>query len=66
MATPGDLRAAIARQRIPIYQLAAEVRLHPGRLAQMLNERIPLPNDVATRISKALDRSAGTMEERRR
>jgi plasmid maintenance system antidote protein VapI len=53
--TPGDYRATIARLQIPIYRLAAEVSLHPSRLGQMLGEKIPMPADVAARLSEAID-----------
>jgi hypothetical protein len=56
--TPGDLRAEIARRQISLYRLAAEVGLHPGRLGQMLRERLPMPAEIAERVSEAL--SAGT------
>jgi plasmid maintenance system antidote protein VapI len=53
---PADLRAQIARLQVPLYRLAATVGVHPGRLGQMLNERLPLPLDVAERINEALGR----------
>jgi hypothetical protein len=52
--TAADLRAAIARQQIPIYQLAAGVNLHPSRLGAMLNEKIPMPASVVERLCGAL------------
>jgi hypothetical protein len=54
--TAEDLRAEIARAQIPIYRLAAEVGLHPGRLGQMLRETLPMPGEIAERISGALSR----------
>jgi hypothetical protein len=56
--TPEDLRAQIARQRVNRYVLAAEVRVHPGRLGQMLNGKLPMPVEIAERISKALSEAA--------
>jgi hypothetical protein len=56
---PADLRAQIARLRFPLYRLAATVGVHPGRLGQMLNERLPLPLDIAERVCEALDRHPG-------
>ena len=53
--TPADLRARIARDRIPIFRLAAEVGIHPSNLGMMLNERRPLPPAVAQRVIDALD-----------
>ena len=55
MATASDLRAQIARRRATIYQLAAQVGVYPGRLGQMLNERIPMPEDVAERMAQAIE-----------
>jgi hypothetical protein len=57
--TPADLRATIARQKIPLYELAALVRFHPSRLGAALNERIPMPPDLAVRIQQALERRSG-------
>ncbi len=52
--TASDLRAAIARARMPLYLLAAQLQLHPSRLGLMLNERVPLPPEMAVRILKLL------------
>lgn len=54
MMTPEDLRAEIARRQVRVYALAARVSIHPGRLGQMLNEKLPMPDSVAERIVKAL------------
>jgi plasmid maintenance system antidote protein VapI len=54
MLTAGDLRAEIGRSRVPIYVLAAEIGLHPSRLGQMLNEKVPMSPDVASRVGEAL------------
>jgi hypothetical protein len=51
---PADLRAQIARLQVPLYRLAATIGVHPGRLGQMLNERLPMPADVVARIREAL------------
>jgi plasmid maintenance system antidote protein VapI len=53
--SPADLRAAIARRRIPLFKLAAVVGLHPTTLGQMLNERKPLTQTVAERLTEALN-----------
>ena len=53
--TPADFRARIARERALLYRLAADVGVWPGRLGQMLNERIPMPAEVAERLTTALD-----------
>ncbi len=52
--TPADLRAEIGRQRATIYVLAAEIGVYPGRLGQMLNERLPMPDEIADRLEEAL------------
>jgi plasmid maintenance system antidote protein VapI len=53
--TLGDYRAEIARLQINRYVLAARVGVHPSRLGQMLNGRVPMPEHVAVRLSEALD-----------
>lgn len=52
--SPSDFRAAIARQRLPLYQLAAAVGVNPNRLGGMLNEKIPLNDSIAGRLVKKL------------
>jgi plasmid maintenance system antidote protein VapI len=52
--SPEDLRAEIARRQVRLYQLASQIGVHPGRLGQMLNERISMPSDVADRVAQAL------------
>jgi len=52
--SPGDIRAALARLRYPIYQLAARIQVHPARLSPMLHERAPLPANIAERIARVL------------
>lgn len=51
---PGDLRAALARARLPIYVVAARVRIHPVRLGAILRERIPITPGMAERILAAV------------
>jgi hypothetical protein len=55
-----DLRAQLGRirPRIHLYVPAAAVGMHPVRLSAFLNERTPLPADVAIRIQRAI--AAGT------
>ena len=55
--TPADLRAQIARHRLHLYEIAADVGLHPGRLGSMLNERLPMPAEIAERITEAIGRA---------
>ncbi len=51
---PADLRAALARARLPIYVIAARVRIHPVRLGAMLRERIPIPPGMTELIFAAV------------
>lgn len=53
--SPAELRATIARKRIPLFKLAAAVGLHPTTLGQILNERKPLKEGIAERLLEALD-----------
>jgi hypothetical protein len=46
-----ELRGRAAQQLVPYYRLAAEVELHPGRMGQMLRGTLPMPVEVAERIS---------------
>jgi predicted urease superfamily metal-dependent hydrolase len=57
--TPADLRAEIARHRLPLYRLAATVGLHPSRLGAMLNERVAMPREVTDRVTEALEAQEG-------
>ncbi|HUF93615.1 MAG TPA: hypothetical protein VMR23_14660 [Candidatus Limnocylindria bacterium] len=52
--TPGDIRAALARLKFPLYQLAARIEVHPARLSPMIHERQPLPPRIAERIARVL------------
>jgi hypothetical protein len=54
LPSPADLRALIARRRVPIYKLAAVVEVHPIRLGRMINEIIEMPASVAQRLSELL------------
>jgi plasmid maintenance system antidote protein VapI len=49
-----ELRAEIARRQLQRYKLAAQVGVHPGRLGQMLNGKLPLPEELATRLAQVL------------
>jgi hypothetical protein len=53
-----DLRGALARSRIYAFHVAAELRMHPGTLSSYLNERRPLPPDLASRIAGTIARLA--------
>jgi hypothetical protein len=50
-----DLRACRATRRMPLYVLAARVQLNPTTLGAVLNERVPLPPDLAERIRRVLE-----------
>jgi hypothetical protein len=52
--TAEDLRAEVARRRVHLYELAAAVGMHPGRLGAMLNEKLPLRPALAERVAEAL------------
>lgn len=54
--TAADLRASIARERFYLHTVAAELHVHPATLGAYLNERRPLPADLAQRIAEAVDR----------
>jgi hypothetical protein len=54
LPTVADLRARIAYQQIMKYVLAAEVGVHPGRLASMLSGQLPMPPAVRDRVIEAL------------
>ena len=55
MITAAQLRSGIAQRQVRLYKLAAHVGLHPGRLGMMLNESIPMPQEIADRIQQALE-----------
>jgi plasmid maintenance system antidote protein VapI len=65
MPTAGDLRAQLARSQLRVYEIAPVVGLHPNRISALLNERSPLPADVALRIQRAIEQ-AQPMERRSR
>jgi plasmid maintenance system antidote protein VapI len=60
--TAGDIRAELARHRIPFYKLAAAISMHPVRLSAVLNERRPLSPDLAARIAEAIAKLSGAPE----
>lgn len=61
VATPADLRALFARERIPVYLVAAQIPMHPSRLSAILNERAALSPELAEQIVAAVSglRTAG-------
>ena len=52
--TAADIRALCARRKILQYRLAAVVGVAPSRLSAMLNERAPLPPDLALRLARVI------------
>jgi hypothetical protein len=53
-----ELRVRIASlpTPTPLYEIAADAHLHPGRLGQMLRGTVPLTEDVARRVREAIER----------
>jgi hypothetical protein len=45
-----DLRTELYRLRLPIYQVASQVRVHPSRLSLYLNGRLPMPPELRNRL----------------
>lgn len=62
--TAADLRAELARRRLPVYILAARVRLHPVRLGRMLSGRVSLTAPIAERIMRAIGDESSVAPER--
>lgn len=52
--TAADLRAERARRGVPLYILAARVRLHPVRLGRVMSGRLTLTPQLAERILRAI------------
>jgi hypothetical protein len=50
-----EIRAAIARDGIALYQLCALVGCHPNRLSRFLNGHEPMPEALGKRILVALE-----------
>lgn len=53
--SPAELRARAAFVGIKMYKLASAVDCHPSRLSQYLHGHVPLPDELAARIQRALD-----------
>lgn len=49
-----DFRTELYRLRLPIYKIAAEIHVHPSRLSGYLNGKVPMPDDVAESLSRAI------------
>lgn len=56
--TARELRAAIAREQIPLYVIAAAARVHPRKLGAMLRGRVPISREIAQRIRVAIEQLA--------
>ncbi len=53
--TTDDLRAELARHKIPAYVVAARIRLNPVALSRLLHGHVPLTADLARRIMAAIE-----------
>ena len=58
LTSAADFRAAIARHKLRVYHLASLIGVHPSRLSLMLNERRPIPRDLAERLTRAIEEEA--------
>jgi hypothetical protein len=58
--TPADLRAEMARKRVRIYHLAAQVGVSPTTIGAMLGEKEPMSDKVRYGLAAALE----TIEEK--
>jgi plasmid maintenance system antidote protein VapI len=64
--TAADFRGELAKRRVLRYEAAAAVRVNPQRFSLMLNERIPLTSEFASRLQRYLeehDRQANALKE---
>ena len=52
--SPAALRAEIGRSNLRHYIVAARSEINPARLSAILNERAPLPRELAQRIMQAV------------
>ncbi len=51
-----DFKADLVRLGYPVYQLAADIKVHPSRLSPFLNGRKPIPDSLASRLESAISR----------
>ncbi len=49
-----DYRTELYRLRLPIYKVASEVEVHPSRLSQYLNGKIPMPVQVKQKLASVI------------
>jgi plasmid maintenance system antidote protein VapI len=54
LKTAADVRAAIARDKLKLYLVAARVQVHPSRLSLIVNGRAPLTPELAERLAQAI------------
>jgi plasmid maintenance system antidote protein VapI len=54
LKSAADVRAAIARDKLKLYLLAARVQVHPSRLSLIVNGHAPLTPDLAQRLAQAI------------
>jgi plasmid maintenance system antidote protein VapI len=54
LKSAADVRAAIARDKLKLYLLAARVQVHPCRLSLIVNGHAPLTPDLAQRLAQAI------------
>ena len=58
LVTAADLRAALARSRVPIYLVSARVMLNPVALGLVLNEHSDLNQELAEQVLRAIEEIA--------
>lgn len=56
--TASDLRAEIARRRVRVYRIAVRLGIHPSRVSLLINEKMPLTEDLAARVLRAIQDEA--------
>ena len=56
-----DLRTELYRLRLPIYKVASQVSVHPSRLSLYLNGRLPMPDDLRSRLEALVEEQARTL-----
>lgn len=53
-----DLRARLAHHGVYGYRIAARIRINPIKLSRILNGHVPLTDDLAVRILRAIEEEA--------
>jgi hypothetical protein len=53
--TPADLRAEMARKRVRIYHVTAQVGVSPTKIGNMLRESEPMTDKVRNGLAAALE-----------